>query len=208
MSSQVGATYGKVLLDNVAETQQWYVAYTYPRHEKSVAAQLSHKLFEVFLPTFTQASRWKDRRVSIELPLFPTYVFTRIDAKDRARVLSVPSVIRILSFRGVPAPVPESEIDAIRFCLERGATLEPHQFIAVGERVRVTAGAFEGLEGIVLRQDNNCKLVVSIGLIHRSVTLKIEADLLEPVQRHRADGREYRDITLSPPGTSNSRLYA
>jgi len=208
VDSQANAACGSLLCDTVGETPQWYVAYTYPRHEKSVTQQLSQKLVEVFLPTFNQTSRWKDRRVRIELPLFPNYVFTRISAKDRARVLSVPSVIRILSFRGVPAPVSESEIDAIRFCLERGAILEPHQFIAVGERVRVTAGAFEGLEGIVLRHDNNCKLLVSIGLIHRSVTLKIQAELLETVRPRRADDPLPKRLSLPTTQGGVNRLCA
>ena len=173
----------------------WYVAYTYPRHEKAVADQLSRKSVETFLPTFYKSSRWKDRRVTLDLPLFAGYVFTRISACERARVLAVPSVIRILSFRGVPAPVSDAEIDAIRLCIGRGAILEPHQFIAVGDRVRVKEGAFEGLEGIVVRYKNSCKLVVSIGLIHQSVALEIEANLLEqirpthiPVSAHASSG--------------------
>ena len=181
MDSQVSAQSSGFLCDNFAQIPKWYVAYTYPRHEKSVAEQLCQKSVESFLPTYAKTSRWKDRRVRLELPLFPSYVFTRIAACERAKVLAVPSVIRILSSRGVPEPVNESEIDAIRMCVGRGAAFEPHRFIAIGERVRVREGPFEGLVGIVQRHDNQCKLVVSLGLIHRSVALKIDADLVEPV---------------------------
>src|SRR5271169_2173392 len=87
-----------------ADVSRWYVAYTYPRHEKSVADQLAHKSVEIFLPTCTKTSRWKDRQVKIVLPLFPGYVFARIPANERLKVVSTPSVIRILSFKGVPAP--------------------------------------------------------------------------------------------------------
>lgn len=167
--------------DTVVHTPHWYVAYTYPRHEKAVADQLSQRSVETFLPTFTKTSRWKDRRVSLDLPLFAGYVFTRISADERIRILAIPSVIRILSFRGVPVPVNDAEIDAVRLCMGRGAKLQPHRFIAVGDRVRVREGVFEGLEGVVVHYNNSCKLVVSIGLIHQSVALEIEAGCLEHV---------------------------
>lgn len=166
----------------VGDGLSWYAIYTYPRHEKTVTEQLEWKSVEVFLPTLETESRWKDRKVRIRAPLFPGYVFTRIHPNERTKVLATPSVIRILSFNGMPAPVPDAEIDAVRLCLDRGAALEKHSFLKVGERVRVTHGAFEGLKGIVIRHKNQCKLVVSIDLIHQSVALEINADLLEPLQ--------------------------
>src|SRR5215475_14582801 len=94
-------------------TPRWYVAYTYPRHERAVADQLSHKSVETFLPTFAKTSRWKDRKVELALPLFPGYVFTRISINEKLAVVSIPSVIRLVSFNGLPMPVDDAEIDAI-----------------------------------------------------------------------------------------------
>jgi len=159
----------------------WYVAYTYPRHEKTVADLLAQKSIDIFLPTFTKISQWKDRRVSLELPLFAGYVFVYMHLDERTKVLSLPSVIRLLSHRGVPVPVSDQEIDAVRFCIQKGAKLQKHTFITVGDRVKVRDGAFKGLEGIVTRSNNRCRLVVSIALIHQSVALEIDADLLELV---------------------------
>ena len=166
----------------VNDAPSWYAVYTYPRHEKAVKDQLDWKSVESFLPTFASERHWKDRKVSIDLPLFPGYIFTRIHLSERVKVLAVPSVVRMLSFNGVPAPIANSEIDAIRLCLERSAVLEKHPFLKVGERVRVLRGAFEGLEGVVVRHKNACKLVLSIDLIHQSVALEIAADLLEPLR--------------------------
>lgn len=164
----------------VADRSRWYAVYTCPRHEKVVATQLEQKAVEVFLPTFSVMSRWKDRRVRIANPVFPGYVFTRIDLRDRIRVVSTPSVIRIVSFNGMPAPISDQEIDAVRACLA-GGIIEPHPFIAVGERVRVRSGPFEGVTGIVIRRTNQCKLVVSIGLIHQSLALEISPEDLDKV---------------------------
>jgi transcription antitermination factor NusG len=164
---------------NLADIPQWYVAYTYPRHEKAVADQVQLRAIETFLPTYAVKSQWKDRRVQLELPLFAGYVFTRMTARERVKVLSVPSVIRILSYRGMPVPVSDAEIEIIRMCLRAGGKLEPHPYITVGDRVRVREGAFEGLEGIVVRKNNRCKLVVSIELIHQSVSLEVDPQQLE-----------------------------
>jgi transcription antitermination factor NusG len=160
---------------------RWYVAYTYPRHEKAVADLLTQKSIDTFLPTFTKISQWKDRRVSLELPLFAGYVFIYMHLADKTKVLSLPSVIRLLSNRGIPVPVSDDEIDSVRFCIQRSAELQKHAFLTVGDRVRVTDGIFKGLQGIVTRSNNRCRLVISIALIHQSVALEIDADLLEHV---------------------------
>jgi transcription antitermination factor NusG len=164
---------------------RWFAVYTYPRHEKAVAEQLKFKDVEVFLPTFTIVNRWKDRRVAITNPVFPGYLFARIQLNERITIISTPSVIRILSHNGVPAPVSDQEIEAVRLCLTAGGSVERHPFLQAGERVRVRSGAFEGVEGIVVRRKNQCKLVVSIGAIHQSVALEIEADELERIKPSR-----------------------
>jgi transcription antitermination factor NusG len=167
---------------SMGDVPRWYVAYTYPRHEKAVADQVQLRSVETFLPTYTVKSQWKDRRVQLELPLFAGYVFTRMTVRERVTVLTVPSVIRILSYRGMPAPIGDAEIEALRMCVANGAKLEPHPYVAVGDRVRVRDGAFEGLEGIVVRKSNQCKLVVSLSLIHQSVSLEMEPKYLEIIK--------------------------
>jgi transcription antitermination factor NusG len=164
-----------------ADVIRWYAVYTYPRHERSVTEHLEAHVIEAFLPSCRVKSRWKDRRVEIERVIFPCYVFARMKLHHRVTVMSIPSVIRIVSFSGAPVAIPDAEIDAVRLCLGVGAKVEQHSYIEVGERVRVRSGAFEGLEGIVLRRSNGCKLVVSIGLIHQSVALEIEAKELETI---------------------------
>lgn len=197
MSARVEIVPGLIPASDLRDDLSWCAVYTYPRHEKTVSEQLGWKRLEVFLPTYEKESRWKDRKMRLQLPLFPGYVFTRIHSSERAKVLTTPSVVRILSFNGMPAPIADTEIDAIRLCLDRGATLEKHSFLGVGERVRVLGGAFEGLEGIVLRQKSSCKLLISIELIHQSVTLEISPELLEALPS--PNGRPLRctqDVSL------------
>jgi transcription antitermination factor NusG len=162
---------------------RWYAVTTQPRHEKVVAQQLQAKSIETFLPLLTTPSQWKDRRVLIERPFFPGYVFTHIDLTERIHVLSTPSVVRMLSFNGAPAVIADSEIEAVRLCVRSGDTLESHPFLRVGELVRVKSGPLQGLEGVITRNKNQCRIVVSITLINQSIAAEIDANLLEPVSQ-------------------------
>jgi transcription antitermination factor NusG len=129
----------------------------------------------------SKKSVWKDRKVTIEVPLFPGYIFTRIAHQERLKVVSIESVVRMLSFNEVPVSICDDEIEAIRMCVTRGATLTPHRFIAIGERVRVKEGIFQGLEGFVSRHHNGCSLVVTVALIQQAAALEIEESCLERV---------------------------
>ena len=69
----------------------------------------------------------------------------------------------------------------MRLCLARGKSPASHPFPTMGDRVRVVSGALEGLKGVVIRNKNNCRIIVSIHLIHQSVSVEIDAELLEPL---------------------------
>ena len=159
----------------------WYAAYTRANHEKSVAQQLSHGSVEHFLPLYETLRRWNDRRMRLQLPLFPGYVFVRMALRDRLRVLQIPSVVHLVSFSGIPTPLPESEIEAVQSCLSRERGLEPHPYLRTGRRVRVTGGPLSGQEGIVVRKKNHCRFVISLHLIMRSVSVEISDADLAPV---------------------------
>src|SRR5271154_1507322 len=98
---------------------QWYAAYTRANHEKGVIQQLERRSMECFLPLYENVRRWKDRRVRLQLPLFPGYVFVRLALRDRLRVLEIPSVVRLVGFDRRPTPLPVEEIETIRTCLTR-----------------------------------------------------------------------------------------
>jgi transcription antitermination factor NusG len=158
----------------------WYVLYTCPRHEKCVAQQIEQRSISCFLPLYRSVRRWKDRRKELELALFPGYVFVRLALKDRLRVLQLPSAVRLVSFNGRPAALPEAEIDQLRERLARGS-VEPHPYLRVGGRVRVCGGPMQGLEGIIVRRKDRCRVVFSLDLIMRSVAVEVDESDVEPV---------------------------
>src|SRR6266436_4642007 len=130
------------------KTAQWFAVYTNSRHEKVVARQLQDRSIETFLPLYRSWHRWKDRRKLVELALFPSYVFVRIEVQRRLRVLQVPGVVNLVSFNGEPAGLPEPEINALRSGLEHQVYAEPHPYLRVGRKVRVVRGPMAGAEGI------------------------------------------------------------
>jgi transcription termination/antitermination protein NusG len=160
---------------------QWYAAYTSANHEQRVAKQLGVRLVEHFVPLYESLRRWKDRKVRLQRPLFPGYVFVRLALRERLRVLQVPGVVRLVGFNGMPCALPDSEIEALKSGLASGARVEPHLFQTVGRRVRVKAGPLEGLQGIVVRRKNRVRLIISLDLIQRAAAVEVEALDLEEI---------------------------
>jgi transcription antitermination factor NusG len=158
--------------------EHWYAAYTSANHERRVAKQLCVRRVEHFLPTYSSVRRWKDRRVTLELPLFPGYVFVRLALRDRVQVLQVPGVARLVGFNGLPTALPENEIKVLKAGLADKVRAEPHRYLTVGQRVRVKSGPLAGLQGILLRRRNRTRLVVSVELIQRAMAVEVdETDL-------------------------------
>jgi transcription termination/antitermination protein NusG len=160
------------------ESGNWYALYTYPRHEKLVAKQIERHQISCFLPLYRSVRRWKDRRKELELALFPGYVFVHIALRDRLQVLQVPGAVRLVSFNGQPAALPEVEIERLRNRQSSVGAMQPHPYLCAGRRVRVRSGPLEGLEGIIRRSKDKCRVIFSLDLIKRSVAVEVdEADV-------------------------------
>jgi transcription antitermination factor NusG len=170
---------------------KWYAVYTRHQHEKTVARGLAGKQFDVFLPVYTSVRQWKDRIVRLSLPLFPGYVFLRGDIDRRLDIVSTPSVHCLVSLGGRPAAIPEAEIEAVRRVLEIRFQVEPYPFLRCGDRVRVASGALAGIEGIVVRKKNSCRLVLSVELLEKSVAVEVGDIAVERLENSGALHRSY-----------------
>jgi len=160
---------------------RWYAAYTSANHEKRVAEQLGVRDIEHFLPLYSSVRRWKDRRVTLRLPLFPGYVFVNISLRDRSRVLELPGVARLVGFSGKPTPLSHQEIEGLRRALAEGLRAEPHPYLTIGRCVRITAGALAGREGTLTRWKGDLRVVLSLELIQRSISVEVDASSVTPV---------------------------
>ena len=163
----------------------WYAVYTRHQHERQVARLIEGKEITAFLPAYPVHRQWADRRMVIEKPLFPCYVFVRTDEGRMLPVVQTPGVIHVVSSAGKPVPVPDEEIDAIQRAVMGRLRLEPCPFINAGDRVRITHGALEGIEGILLRKKSGYRVVLSIEMLSKSVAVEIPACDIERVHSGR-----------------------
>jgi transcription antitermination factor NusG len=159
----------------------WYGIRTRSNHEKLVAAILDSKGYQHYLPVYRRRQRWSDRVVTTEVPLFPGYVFCRFDHQKRLPIMTTFGVVSIIGFGTDPAPIPDTEIEAIERVLESGFGAEPHPFLRIGQRVRVTQGALKDLEGILIQRKSDCRLVVSVSMLQRSVSVEIDCACISAI---------------------------
>jgi transcription antitermination factor NusG len=161
------------------DEQTWFALTAKHQHERTVAKLLGAKGFVVFYPTYNEIRRWKDRKKTLELPLFPGYVFFSGALERRVEILSTPGVFSIVAFGDTPAEISAEEIEAIQRATLSHMKLEPHAFLTVGDRVRVTQGPLAGVSGILQRQKDSCRLVLSVELLGRSAAVEIDATIVE-----------------------------
>src|SRR5258708_17736187 len=121
--------------------------------------------------------------MNLELPLFPNYVFVRIDPRERVRVLEVPGVVSLVGFGRTLAPLSDFEIEALRTCVGQ-RKIEPHPYLVVGERVRIKAGPMTGMEGVLVRKKSNFRVVLALDVIMQCVAVEVDADDLEPAAKY------------------------
>ncbi len=159
---------------------KWFAAYTSPRHEKRVGQHLEMREIEHFLPLYRTHRKWSDgSRVTLDLPLFPGYIFVCIQRTQRVRVLEVPGVLSVVGGTGgEPASLPEEEIDALRSGISlRNA--QPHPLLKVGQRARIRSGAFAGMEGVVQRMKYSYRVVLTLDSIMQSFAVEVDGEELE-----------------------------
>ena len=162
------------IMRNVDMRPHWYVAYTLPRHEKSVADRLQSRDVETYLPLYSLVRTWNRRRVEVELPLFPGYVFVKMIITDRVRVLAHPGVIRLVGFNGNAVALPDGEIERLRSSLATWKA-EPYPFLTAGKQVKIKSGPFVGFQGRIIRRKGKMRLIVSLELIQSAILLELDA---------------------------------
>jgi transcriptional antiterminator NusG len=165
-----------------ATEKSWFAVQTRPRHEKTVAAGFKEKGIGAFLPLLSENHRWSDRCRSVDVPLFPGYVFihTADTAATRVSVLRTCGVIRFVGVRGTGLPIPDEQIESVRIILEHGIRLTPFPYLNVGQRVRIRGGSLEGVQGILLGMNDDQSLIISVELIQRSLAVRVSGYQVEP----------------------------
>lgn len=166
-----------------SNVSRWYALHVRSRHEKIVHAQLVARQQEVFLPLYSTTNKWTDRWKTVSLPLFPGYVFCRFDVAARFSILATSGVVDVVKVGPEPAPIQNSEIEALQLIVNSHSAAEPYPQLVTGQSVILTDGPLTGLIGTLASIRNSVRLVVSVELLCRSVLVEIDRDWAAP--RHR-----------------------
>jgi transcription antitermination factor NusG len=166
----------------MTKSHAWFALTAKPRHEKVVAENLRGKGLESFVPLYRTWRQWTDRVQSVDLPLFPGYVFCRFAYASRLPVLNTPGVTSVVSFSDVPTPVTDDEISRIRTIQASGLPSQPWPYVRVGQKARIEWGALAGLEGVLIREKDALRVVVSVELLRRAVAVEIDRDMIRAVE--------------------------
>jgi transcriptional antiterminator NusG len=162
----------------------WYAVYTKPRHERKVNAHLSREGMATFLPEIERRSRRRDRKKIVSYPIFPGYLFvnTELSGDNRLKVIKTKGVVRILGNKGIPTAIPKHQILAIQKVIDSRKAISTYPYLKRGQIVRVIGGPLDGLEGIFISEKGKAKLIISVDILHRSVSVEIERADIEPIE--------------------------
>jgi len=163
----------------------WFALYVQVNHEKEVAKRLADKSIECFLPMMESWSKRLDRRKKIQVVLFRGYVFfhTVLDNYTNVHILKTPGTVSVLGNSEGPLPIPSFQIDNLRTMLGSTEPLSLHPYLKEGDWVRVVHGPMKGCVGILTRRNpKRGRLVVSLDIIRKSVSVELDMEDVEPLQ--------------------------
>ena len=159
---------------------RWYVLSVRSHQENRVTKHLTGRGVEHYLPCYSSLRNWKDRRVTLQMPLFPGYVFVRLALLERMKVLTVPQVVSLVKVGSGPAEMSAQEIDSIRRGVEY-AKAEPHEYLKEGRQVEIISGVMAGMQGVLVRWKNCTRVVVCLDSIARAFVLEVDAACVKPL---------------------------
>jgi len=157
----------------------WFALQVRTKHELGVSDFLRGRGYQPFLPLCRRRKVWSDRIKVVETPLFPGYLFCRVNIQDRLPVLTAPGVMRIVGYNRLPIPVDEAEINAIQTIAGSGLPHQPWPFLHIGDQVEIELGPLKGLRGILVEMRGAHRLVLSVTLLRRSVAVEIDSEFVK-----------------------------
>jgi len=175
--------------------RSWYAIYTRPRFEKKVEKELSERQIECFLPVVSRLKCWSDRKKRVDEILFPSYVFVRVTERHRHEALTPLGVVRLISFSGEPAKIPNIQIEAVKRILQAGYDPVVCPELTRGAAVEIVSGSLLGLRGIVNEVRGRYHLSIFIDGIRQSLSVNVEAQHLKVIDSSKLNSAFLRQFT-------------
>ena len=165
-----------------SKEKRWYALYTKSRAEKKVEAELLAKHVNAYLPLEKKLKQWSDRKKWVKEPLIRSYIFVNVTPADLQKAYFTPGIVKIVTFEGKPAPIPDRQIQAIKDVLESGESYEvTSDYFQLGENVEVKHGNLQGLKGELIKHVNRYKVLIRIDAIQQNLLVNINPSYLEKV---------------------------
>lgn len=177
-----GSVSGRKKMGVRSQQWPWFAVLVRTGREKTANLLLENSGYECFLPVSKSTRRWSDRTKVIEVPLFPGYLFCRMNPHNRLTVLMTPGVMQIVGVGKTPIPVEEEEVAAIQRVQKSGLSAMPWPYMQIGNVAQILDGPLRGLTGIVVKIKSGMKLVLSVNLLQRSVAVEVERNWVGVVQ--------------------------
>ncbi|MCX7590676.1 MAG: hypothetical protein N2255_03510 [Kiritimatiellae bacterium] len=159
--------------------KHWNVLYVRPRCEKKVAEHCIILKLDYYLPLRRETKVYQRRKVTVEKPVFPGYLFVRFNREERLSLLKSNQIVRIL------VPPDENqllhELAQIKKALMVDPTLGACSAVKKGIAVRIVAGPFMGVEGVVTSLKGMTKVRLNVEMIGQAVALEVDRDYLEVI---------------------------
>jgi transcription antitermination factor NusG len=184
----------------------WYAIMVRTSREKTATMLLENAGYNCYLPLTKCTRRWSDRVKESEVPLFPGYLFCRMNPHNRLPVLMSPGVIQIVGMGKTPIPVEEQEIAAIQRVGKSGLPTMPWPYLQVGHVAQVEEGPLRGMAGIVIRIKSGMKLVLSVNLLQRSVAVEIDRNWVSAARPAREAANQTSSGRITPVSIDPSKL--
>lgn len=164
---------------HIPQAFEWFAVYVIARHEKRIAEHFRVRQIEHYLPLYVTQHKWKDgSNVTLQLPLFPSYLFVRTLRNGRTRVFEAPGVLSIVG-KPEASTISDGYIQFLREGLDLHR-VEPHPYLVAGRKVRIKGGALAGAEGVLVRRKNGFRVVLTVEVIMRSVAVEVDMADVEP----------------------------
>ncbi|MEO8098509.1 MAG: transcription termination/antitermination NusG family protein [Acidobacteriota bacterium] len=161
----------------------WHAITVHPKHEHLAERGLLNQGFEVYLPVHRMQRRWSDRVKTSDVVLFPGYLFCRFSHNDKLRVLTSPAVRGVVSTGRDPIPVDDTEVASVRALIATGRPVDACPYIRIGQHVCISHGPLESVRGVIVRANDNWRVVVSVEALGCSVAVEVDAHQIAPEKK-------------------------
>jgi transcription antitermination factor NusG len=179
-----------------ADHWPWFAVHVRSKQERIVAQTLRGQGYVEFLPLLKVTRNWSDRTKQLEEPLFPGYLFCRLNADERLPVMKIPGVVSIVGFGNAPFPVSQQEVEAVQTVVRSGLPLSRWSDSVMGTLVEIGAGPLAGVRGTLVECKSHHRLVVSVTILQRNVAVEIDASVARPVSQSAHPSRDYKHFAV------------